>query len=338
MATQCLSLLSAFELPWRSARHQLSFEHAEASEERAAQHGLLVRDADDPNRQRFRAFVELDCFVYPYTSLPVLGAVGGFNQWLYFLDDQYDDHPETHGDLTGIRRIMQRAYELLAGTSAAPAKTPFEQFTRALRLDLLALAPTGFMPRFLENVHDYLFDGSLEAIAHWARAETLPLEDYIELRALDSGVYPVIDCIEIAGGLRLSADVLRHDSVRQLVRCAVRHVALANDIFSYEKEVLLNGSTMNLVHVVSEREGRTLDSAVGRAVEIVNGFARDFIQAERHLPKLSPAQDLALRVFAHGMHAWMRGNVDFSLQSRRFRSGTSPIRELRESEPLALLG
>jgi hypothetical protein len=188
--------------------------------------------------------------------------------------------------------------------------------------------PSGFFERFLKNVEDYLFEGSLVGLGHWLRRETLGLDAYIELRALDSGVYPVIDCIEIAADLTLPEDVLEGRELSQMRHAAVRHVALANDIFSFEKETLQNGSTVNLMHVLRVRENRSIESAARRAADIVNGFARSFSRVEQRLPRYEPRLDAQVRAYVHGMKTWMRGNVDFSLQSKRFRSSTSPFREL----------
>lgn len=322
------SLFSAFDLPWEGLRHARANEHANASEERAMLYGLIDGSDDDDGTRRFRAFVELDGYVYPYCSLERLGVVGGFNQWLYFLDDQYDDHPESHRDLEAIRGVMQRGVDLLSGAALQQKPTPFERYSRAYRRELSALMPIGFFERFVKHVRDYLFDGSLVGLGHWLRRETLGLDAYIELRALDSGVYPVIDCIELAADLRLPAAVLTEPVLAQMVHAAVRHVALANDVFSFEKETLLNGSTVNLVHVLRVRENRSIESAAQRAADIVNGFADTFCRLEQRLPRYEPALDAQVRAYVAGMKHWMRGNVDFSMQSARFRSGSSPFREL----------
>jgi hypothetical protein len=255
---------------------------------------------------------------------------------LYFLDDQYDDHPETHSDLERIRGIMQQGYDVLCGMPVPNKAGPFVRFTQDLRRDLEALAPLGFFERFLPNVRQYLFDGTLVGLGHWVRRETLCLDDYIALRSLDSGVYPVVDCIEIASGLPLAPEVRKHPLIVAMGDHAVRHVALANDVFSYEKEVLINGSTMNLVHVLREHENLSIEGAVTRAVDLVNDFARAFVQAEQTLPPFRPARRAAVEAYITGLKTWMRGNVDFSLRSRRFRSGTSPYAELRETEEALL--
>lgn len=107
------------------------------------------------------------------------------------------------------------------------------------------------------------------------------------------------------------------------------HVALANDIFSFEKETLERGSTVNLVHVLREQEHLDIPGAAMRAIEIVNGYMREFVVAEGGLPRYGGIEKRALEALVVGMKTWMSGHVDFSLRSRRFRSTTSPFWELR---------
>lgn len=321
-----LLLHPRFELPWDFSVHPFAHQHAAFSQERASSHGLLVSEHDT---RRFQAFVSLDSHVYPYASRLALSVVGGFNQWLYFLDDQYDDHPGTHSDLARIRQLMERGFALLCGARVEAESTPFGRFTRELRRDFELLAGPGFLDRFLKNTQEYLFEGSLRGLGHWVRRETLGLDDYIELRALDSGVYPVMDCIELAAGINAARAVLECPTLVQMRDCAVRHVALANDVFSYEKEVLWHGSTVNLLHVLQNREGRKLESAVTRAMDLINGYVRTFQRLEQMLPKLSEADQGALNAYVIGMKAWMMGHVGFSMRSQRFRSERSPFSELR---------
>jgi hypothetical protein len=316
------SLFSAFELPWPEERHAKQAEHAQSCEERALLYGLLD-PADEDATGRFRALVQLDGFIYPYASLERLGAVGGFRQWLHFLQAQYDRHPESHRDLEGIRGTLQRGIDLLCGAAVHVNPSPFERYSRAYRRELSALMPLGFFDRFVQNVEASLLEGSLLALGHWLRRETLAVDAYIELCALSSCVAPLVDCIEVAGDLSLPKEVLEGRELSQMVRAAVRHVALASDVFSFENETLQNGSTVNLVHVLRVRENRSVDSAARRAAEIVNDLARSFCAIEQRLPRYEPQLQAEVSAYVHGMKTLMRGYVDFALQSQRFRSGSS---------------
>lgn len=324
-----VNLSDAFVLPWACREHSRAATHWIESEERAISHGLLSNDEGDEYKAKFRAFVSLDTHVYPYASLPRLSVVGGFNQWLYFLDDQYDDHPESHGNLARIRALMERGFDLLCGGPLGGQPTPFDTYSHELHREMSALASAGFFSRFLPSIHDYLFRGSLPGLRHWLHRETLPLEEYLELRKFDSGVYPVMYCIEIASGQRIPEDVYLQPAVSRMLEAAVMHVALANDIFSFEKETLERGSTVNLVHVLREQEHLDIPGAAMRAIEIVNGYMREFVVAEGGLPRYGGIEKRALEALVVGMKTWMSGHVDFSLRSRRFRSTTSPFWELR---------
>jgi hypothetical protein len=326
-----LSLLPAFEPSWEGERHARAVEHARASEERAQLYGLIDGTDDDERTRQFRARVELDGYVYPYCSFERLSVVGGFNQWLYFLDEQYDGHPESYADLQRIREVMQRALDVLAGAPLGHLPTPFERYTRACRRELWALMPSGFLERFSQNLRDSLLRGRLLALGHWLRRETLGLDQYIELRALASTVYPVIDCVEIAADIRLAPEVLTDPVLVQMVNATVRYVALMNDVLSYEAEAAAAASTVNLVHVLRVRENRDGESALQRAAAIVGGFERTFCRLEQRLPSYGRAVDEQVTHYVRGLKSWMRGSLDFALHSERFRSGTSPLGEVPAS-------
>jgi 5-epi-alpha-selinene synthase len=322
------SILAAFELPWEGVRHGRADEHARSSEERARQYGLLNGSDDDEQTRRFRACVELDARVYPYCSFERLSVVGGFNQWLYFLDHQYDGYPKSHADLERVGHVMRRALDLLSGAPLGHLPRPFERYTRACRRELWAQMPSGFLERFSKNLEESLLRGALVSLAHWLRRETLGLDGYIELRALASGVYPALDCIEIAADLRLPAEVLADPVLVQMAHATVRYVALANDVLAFQEGALNGGSTVNLVHVLRLRENRSSESATQRASEIVAGFARSFCRLEQRVPRFGGALDAQVKAYVTGLKCWMRGNVDFALQNERFRSGTTLLGRL----------
>lgn len=317
------SILAAFELPWGGEQHAHAAEHARSSEERARQYGLLDGSDEDERTRRFRACVELDARVYPYCSFERLSVVGSFNQWLYFLGDEYDSHPESHADLERVRQVLQRALDLLCGAPLAKVPSSFERYTRACRRELWALMPSGFLERFAQHLEECLLQGALISLGHCLRRETLGLDGYIELRALASGVYPALDCIEIAADLRLPPEVLAHPVLAQLAHTTVRHVALVSDVFSFQEDAPNGGSTINLVHVLRFREDRSSESAAQRAAEIVAGFAQSFCRLEQRVPRFGGALDRQVSAYVAGLKCWMRGNLDFALQHERFRSGTT---------------
>jgi hypothetical protein len=93
----------------------------------------------------------------------------------------------------------------------------------------------------------------------------------------------------------------------------------------------------NLVRVLMAA-GAGFEDAVSASVSRVNAHVARFLELERALPSFGPEADADVRAYVAGMTAWMRGNVEFSLASRRYASPDSPFLELRASPDARRLG
>jgi 5-epi-alpha-selinene synthase len=324
-------VFSQLLLPWPTRRNPFARAYARAAADLLVGVGLITDDRADRGARRFQGVVVLDPYVYPYASLDRLLVAGAFSQWLFFLDDQYDDHPALGRNPLAVRQIMERYFEALSAGRLPPSPTPFARFTVYLRRRLEALSPPGWMPRFLRNVHAYLFDGSLRTVEHWAEDRVPSTDDYLGMRMHDSAVFPAVDMIEIAAGIRLPLEVLEHPSIIEMRQLTVRHTAYVNDLFSYQKEVLWSGTPCNLVRVLMHNESIGFEDAVGEIVAMVNRDVQRFVELERGLPSFESAIADEVDAYVTGMKDWMRGNVEFSLASSRYRAPDSPFLELGDA-------
>lgn len=316
--------LSDLRIPWPAQPCARAQDYERLAREPLVTAGLLGVDVDDRAARRFAGSIGLDPHVYPYASLDRLLVVGAFSQWLFFLDDQYDDDPALGRDVAAARTVMAASFALLRGDTRI-ARTPFDRFTLHLRRSLLAVASAAWMQRFLGEVEAYLFDGSLVAMDHWSRDRVPSLAEYVPMRMYDSAVFPAFAMIELATGMELGAAELVAPALVEMQAAAVRQIALSNDLFSYQKEVLVSGTACNLVAVLMH-EGSSFEQAVARAVRMLDAEVERFQFHERCLGA-SPGEPL--RRYIAGMKAWMRGNLDFSLTSRRYAAPDSPFPELR---------
>jgi hypothetical protein len=324
-------VFSKLLLPWPARRNRFARPYARAAADLLVEVGLITDDPADRGARRFQGIVVLDPYVYPYAALDRLLVAGAFSQWLFFLDDQYDDHPVVGRNPLAVRQIMDRYFEVLSTGRLPPSPTPFARFTADLRRRLEASCPPGWMQRFLRNVQAYLFDGSLRTVEYWAQDRVPSTADYLAMRMHDSAVFPAVDMIEVAAGIRLAPEVLDHPSIAEMRRLTVRHTAYVNDLFSYQKEVLWNGTPCNLVHVLMHNESISFGEAVGEIVAMVNGDVQRFLELERGLPGFEPAIAAEVDAYLTGMKDWMRGNVEFSLASGRYRAPDSPFLELGDA-------
>lgn len=325
--------LHRLELPWSGREHPRKLEHQAAAQQLAESAGLL--ETAEAAR-RFAAFVRLDSYVYPHFSKEALLAAGAFNHWLYFLDDQYDENPGFADRLEAVREMMRRAFEAMLWGRTRDDATAFERYTVQVRRLLDGQAFDGWMPGFLQHVHSYMFEGSMRSIAVWRSGHTPGLEEYYRLRALDSGTYTVLHCSMLACGQALPDEVLDHPMVKELLLHANLHVSFANDLFSYQKEVLRHGYPCNLVQVVRHQHRLSQDDAVAQSIDLVNEELRRFVELRDGLPRFGAETDASLSRWVEGMQTWMRGNVDYSLRSRRFNAPDSPFPELRHTRTISM--
>ncbi len=107
-----------------------------------------------------------------------------------------------------------------------------------------------------------------------ARRDLLGVGEYIELRNQISGMYPAIALCDFARGVVLQWDRIRDagldEDVRVLIRLTAEIGALMNDVFSFEKECIVDRSDFNLVPILLlNTPGATLTDAVTGAATVV---------------------------------------------------------------------
>lgn len=302
--------------------------HREASRIRALA-------ADDARRvgllgaetARFDAFNALGPYVYPAAPLERALFCAAWSNWLFFFDDAHDDGDPELDPTTTAAQI--EAYLAVLGDGATPLVTdPLSVAIAEFRERALALGGATWLERFTASARDYLLRGTLNACVNRRDRVTPRLDSYLEQREHDSAVHTSFVLLELASDLRLRDDEWNDPDVVALTRAGVRTVALFNDIASYPKEVLRDGSPNNLVHVLAS-EGRSYGRALADAVDLVNGYASQALSCAGRIDARFDREHSDVPRFADGVLAWQRGNVEWSLREARYRASASPFAELR---------
>ena len=176
------------------------------------------------------------------------------------------------------------------------------------------------MPRFLRDVESYLFRGALASVEYYALGRVPSLDDYLKLRFFDGAMLAVQDTIELAADLHLPAAVLEEPQVWALRESSGLHAGLLNVRF-----LLLQGVSTPTRSTWSGSTGCTQglseSAALLKAVERVNQEAARFRALERSLPSFGPETDRDLARYVDGIKIWLRGHIDYSLNSSRYHSG-----------------
>ncbi len=320
--------IAGVHVPWRGSMHPRAQEYVAASQRRALKYGVISNDPADINARRFMSFVTLDTRVYATIPLERLMVTGWFSQWLFFLDDLYDERPELGQDTARVEALMQRQVEVLCSGAPPDPRDPLECFTYDLGFALRRLIRASQWSNFVEGVEDYLFRGSLRSMIFW-RERVVPVpEQYVEIRTHDSAVMACFNLFEAAAGIELPAGVLRQPRVMELSRYAILHISFLNDLFSYHKEVVLRGYPFNLLHVLMVHEGATFGEVVRRVVDQLNVYTTRFVELERELQPLCE-QVPELASYIGVIKSWVAGNLEFSRYSGRYSHPSSPFVELR---------
>jgi hypothetical protein len=307
--------LGLFAAPYR--RHPQAQRYLEITRGDVVRRGLVHGD----DVRRFESFSVLDALMYAETSLARLVVCGGFNQWLFFLDDQYDNHPEVATSADRMREVVVGAFDALSSGRLPRTASPFAEFSATVGRRIRARASARLWDRFLRDTHDYLFHGSSVAASHYTTV--LTPEAYRPLRRLDSSMNAVVDVVELSQGGALTEDDLDDPSVRELRQLACDHVAFLNDLVSYHREVVRAGCSFNLLHALAvHRCDGSLERAIGSLVEELNVIAIRFeaLAADARGPVARHAQ--ALRCM-------MAANHRFSFQSGRYHHPAAHLPELR---------
>ncbi|MGK8523370.1 terpene synthase family protein [Nocardia asteroides] len=209
--------------------------------------------------------------------------IGLYNAILFWLNDTVGREKFGHlGDdeQRQARVAVDRLRVLLRTRSAPRDPTPLETSTSAFLAKLSALADPDWLDRFVESTIEHLEPAIQDQNAR-ARGGLLSVAEYIDLRSRVSGMYPAIALCEFGRDDYLPWERIERAGLaadlRRLQVLTVEIGALMNDVFSFEKECIVDLADFNLIPVVLlNHPGWSLEDAVRGATEIVRARLAEF--------------------------------------------------------------
>lgn len=297
-----------------------------------------------PNERAYRFFAAsglgyLVARNHPESEPSDLQLMSDWYAWLFLRDDK--------GDASAVGRQPERLsaadnrlLDILEGANADESDEPLAHALLDLRVRLQEYLyrydlTDVWMRRLVRAVREHL-EATLWEAANRARATVPDIESYIRMRPLTGGLSIVTELIEIIEGYHLPAEVREHAAVRRLSGASHNIACWANDIISLAKE-LRCGEVNNLVVVLSNEFDLTLQEAVDRAARMHDAEVQVFVQTAAQLPSFGPAVDEILARYVSVLQARMRGILDWSYQSERYRiteeASKAPVGELTIALP-----
>jgi hypothetical protein len=147
------------------------------------------------------------------------------------------------------------------------------------------------------------------------------LDEYAVARIRNGSMEVCAMTLDIAEGYEVPATEIDRPAVRALTEMACSLVGWDNDIASYYKEHQRSGDRINLVDVIADEAGIEPAEALPRAIAL-----RDAVLA-RYLGLSGEIEDVvgaSTRRYVGGLSAWIRGNLDWSANTARYRRPDRP--------------
>ncbi|MFI8962913.1 germacradienol/geosmin synthase [Streptomyces sp. NPDC053493] len=321
------SLLPAFDLPYPLS---VSPHHREAkrrSEDWAQAMGLLDDIWDRPMLEGFDVAL-CSAGIDPDAGLEELELSAQWLTWGTYADDYYPIVFGRPRNLTAAKEQTERLKSLMPledpAAGAVDAANPLE---RALA-DVWARTarPMSRTARArLRTAMELMLDSWLWELHNVAQHRVPDPVDYVEMRRSTFGS----ELTMLMGRLRreeaLPAELYRSGTVRALENAVMDYGAMVNDLFSYQKEIEVEGEIHNLVLVVQTFFDCDYPTAVRMVDDLMRGRLRQFEQLKRReVPLLYEDFGLdaegraAFEAYLRELEDWLASVLNWHRTARRY--------------------
>lgn len=252
----------------------------------------------------------------PLVSHKMLRLLTDWYNWLFAFDDGFCERSETGGRAAPLVLMLPRLLRVLDGDDASCSADPFARALWSVRQRIAQDGSAEQLGRFCMAVKEYLFAQVWEA-GNRESGRVPSLSDYLLMRRTTGATYTCLALIDVASGYSLSATEWFHPIVAELGLLAVDLVGFDNDLISYVKEYQHDSARHNLVTVLAVEHICSVSGAIEK-LALLHCTALDRFLAQK--TALGDwASDGVLRYVA-GLEHWVRGHIDWSLESSRFHS------------------
>lgn len=255
--------------------------------------------------------------VHPTGHTEAIQVVSDLTVWLFLTDDIYIEEPGLGGAFSVTADHVIRSVRVLRDPETLPpapsdSLLALQDISRRMR----ALATHEQLDRFINGMVEFFLAGCCEAVSF--SHKTLPMvADYIPVRDSINCLRSVCFVfIEIVGGYELSGPTWCRPDLQAVVNKATRIISNHHDILSGLRE-LSREVPMNLPAVLAREQGLSLAEAFARVGELADADTHSFIDLADRLLAAKPGP--AVERYVDGLKAWVRGNLDWSLTTGRYR-------------------
>jgi 5-epi-alpha-selinene synthase len=280
--------------------------------------------------QRFRKskFFLLAAGAYPNCQLEELKIGNDWLSWVFIWDDQCDlselkKQPEL------LKSHHKRFLEILNGSEPTNKDILHCYALRDLRQRTLEISSLQSFHHLVCCFEDYFHGCVQEAICR-VQGIVPDLDTYLKIRRSSVGVNLFITVSELCNQLMIPDFLRKHDIVIKLKLMTVNIITWCNDIYSLSREKA-NFDVHNLILVLHHHQDMSIEQALQMTANMHDQDIRTMMSLEKSFPLFGSEVDAELAKYISIMHAWIRGNLDWSSSSARYQN-----RENLELESLKL--
>ncbi|MET0403660.1 MAG: germacradienol/geosmin synthase, partial [Cystobacter sp.] len=269
----------------------------------------------------------LCAYTHPEAPGPELDLVTDWYVWVFFFDDHFLEVYKKPRDQVGAKKYLDRLPSFMPIDLSTATPEPTNAVERGL-LDLWnRTVPTKSLEwrqRFFESTKALLEESTWELSNISERRVSNPIE-YIEMRRKVGGAPWSADLVEHAVFVEVPARIAHSRPMRVLKDAFSDGVHLRNDLFSYEREILVEGELSNGVLVME----RFLDTGTQRAADVTNELLTSRLQqfettVMTELPPLfeefalDPVERAHVLTYIRGLQDWQSGGHEWHMRSSRY--------------------
>ncbi|MGF6888784.1 germacradienol/geosmin synthase [Nocardia sp. GAS34] len=284
--------------------------------------GSLVWDADRLTRMQMPL---LCAYTHPDCDADALALITEWYIWVFFFDDDFLAKFKNTRDRAAAVRYLNRL-ELFMAESGAAAAEPGNPAEAGLS-DCWARTVGSMSPdwrrRMALSTHNLMVESLWELDNIASDRVANPIE-YIEMRRRVGGAPWSANLVEYATA-EVPGRFAGERALRTLCDTFSDAVHLRNDLFSYEREVRVEGENANAVLVLEQFLGLPTQAAANLVNDLITSRLTQFEDtAQVDVPQLfldraaAPAEQHAVARYTLGLQDWQAGGHEWHLRSSRY--------------------
>jgi len=272
----------------------------------------------------------LCAYTHPDAPAAELDLITDWYVWVFFFDDHFLEIYKRSKDMAGAKAYLARLHDFMPIDTSQPMPEPTNPVERGLADLWTRTVPTTSIQwriRFVESTKN-LTDESLWELDNIQRSRIANPIEYIEMRRKVGGAPWSANLIEHAVGSEVPPEIAATRPMHVLRDTFADGVHLRNDLFSYQREVQIEGENANCVLVFERFLGIGTQQAANLTNDLLTSRLHQFentaltevspVCDDHHL---GPVERAHVFNYVKGLQDWQSGGHEWHMRSSRYMNG-----------------